>query len=63
MNPFLILLVIIGCFMLWLLASFLYKPIGRFFNRLIQDAKDAINEEDELPANKENKNSTQIKEN
>lgn len=63
MNPFLILLVIIGCAMLWLIASFLYKPIGRLFCRLIQDAKDAINEEDEIPTNEKDKNNTQTKEN
>jgi F0F1-type ATP synthase membrane subunit b/b' len=45
MNPILVFLIIIAAALLWVVCSFLYKPIGRFFNRLIQDAKDAISEE------------------
>jgi hypothetical protein len=47
MNPVLIFLILIGAALLWLICSFLYKPIGRFFNRLISDAKEAMFEEKE----------------
>lgn len=47
MNPVFVLLVIIAGFLLWLLGSFLYRPIGRFCKRLINDAKHAM-EKDEM---------------
>lgn len=43
MNPVLIILILIAGFLLWLICSFLYKPIGRFFRRFWEDAKEAIN--------------------
>ncbi len=49
MHPLLVILILIAAFLLWLLCAFLYKPIGRLFNRLVKDAEEAINEE-----NKEN---------
>lgn len=42
MNPVLIILIIIGACLLWLLCSFLYKPLGRLFKRLIDDAIEAM---------------------
>jgi hypothetical protein len=45
LNPVLVFLIIVCAFLLWLICSFLYRPIGRFFKRLITDAKDAMFEE------------------
>lgn len=45
MNPILVFLIIIAAIFLWVICSFLYKPIGRLFNRLFKDAKDAMFEE------------------
>ena len=53
MNPILILGIIAAAFLLWLLCSFLYRPIGKLFTRLISDAKEAIEETDN---EKENEN-------
>ena len=44
MNPVLVFLILIGGFLLWLICSFLYKPIGRFFGRLADDAIEAMTE-------------------
>lgn len=46
MNPILILGIIAAAFLLWLLCSFLYRPIGKLFARLVNDAKEAIEETD-----------------
>ena len=46
MNPVLVFLSLIAAALLWLICSFLYKPIGRFFNRLLNDAKEAMFEEE-----------------
>lgn len=53
MNPILILWALIGAFIIWLLASFLYRPIGRLFARLFNDAKREMFETND---EKENKN-------
>ena len=45
MNPIFVFLVILVAFLVWLTFSFLYQPIGRFFGRLIDDAKDAMQDE------------------
>lgn len=45
MNPFLVFLIIIAAVLMWIVCSFLYKPIGRFFNRLFDDVKEAVLEE------------------
>ena len=45
MNPIFVFLVILAAFLVWLTFSFLYQPIGRFFGRLIDDAKDAMQDE------------------
>lgn len=47
MNPLLIVFIFLcGC-LLWLLCAFLYKPIGKLFNKLLQDSKEAMFNEDE----------------
>lgn len=51
MNSILILGIIVAAFLLWLLCSFLYRPIGRLFTRLINDAKEAIEETDDKKEN------------
>jgi hypothetical protein len=32
-------LVVLGLCLIWLLCSFLYRPIGKLFSRLVNDAK------------------------
>lgn len=44
MNPAFIILVIIGASLLWLICSFLYVPIGKFFNRLLKDSNRAMHD-------------------
>lgn len=55
MNPALIILVGIGAMLLWLLCSFLYRPIGRVAKRLVNDAKKAMFEETTNENEKETK--------
>lgn len=40
MNIVFWLLVIVGMFFLWFVLSFLFKPIGKYITRLIEDAKE-----------------------
>lgn len=47
MNPVLVWLIIIAAFLLWLLCSALYIPIGKLINRLFSDAREAMMEEEE----------------
>lgn len=44
--PVFYILVILGLGLLWLLLSFLFKPLGNIGHRLWKDAKDSITEED-----------------
>lgn len=46
MNPILIFGIIIAGGLLWLLCSFLYRPIGKLCSRLVNDAKEAIEEKE-----------------
>lgn len=54
MNPVLVFLILAGAFILWLVCSSLYKPIGKFFNNLwnkankemFEDKEDCENEKD-----------------
>ena len=46
MNPILTILLFIAAFILWILCSALYRPIGKIANRLLKDAKDAMLEEE-----------------
>ena len=46
-NPIFIFLVLIGAVLLWFLLSFIFGfDIGKITNRIINDAKDTISEED-----------------
>lgn len=45
-NPVFIFLVLIGAVLLWFLLSFMFGFIGKITNRIINDAKDAISEDD-----------------
>ena len=45
--PAFYLLVIIGVVLLWFALAFLFKPVGRFFHRLYQDAIDEMTDDDE----------------
>ena len=47
MNPVLIVLILLGTFLIWVLGSFLFRPIGSVTKKLIDDVKDSISEEDE----------------
>lgn len=53
MNPVLIILILLGGALLWLLCSFLYRPIGKFFKKLIDEAKEAMSEDDNEKGGKE----------
>lgn len=46
MNPVFYLLIISVVVFLWFVLAFLFKPIGRFFFRLWEDAKEAMEETD-----------------
>ena len=54
MNFVFYLLIIVAVVALWFLLAFLFKPVGKFFNKLNEDVKDAmeLNEEEK----NENKN-------
>lgn len=47
MNPILIILILIGGGLLWLLCSFLYRPIGKLSKTLWDDAKNSMFDEEE----------------
>ncbi len=51
MNPVLIALVLLAAVLLWFLLSFAFKPIGRLFGRLWEDAVDEIKENDKEKEN------------
>ena len=42
MNPAFILIVFIAAFLLWLLLSFMFVPIGKLFNKLFKDSNKAM---------------------
>lgn len=46
MNPILIPIVFLSGGLLWLLCSFLYRPVGKIFKRLIDDAKEEMFDEE-----------------
>lgn len=46
MNPILIFIMLISGCLLWLICSFLYRPIGKLFGSLWDDAKETINREE-----------------
>lgn len=49
-------LVVIGLFLVWLIASFCFKPLGKLANRLWGDAQRAMSEIDENNNDKEKEN-------
>ena len=52
MNPVLVFLIILGTIILWYLLSFLFYPLGKFFNRIHKDAINEMNRDDEESNNK-----------
>lgn len=46
MNPFLIILILIGTVFLWFILSFTFPIIGKLFKRIFDDAKYNILKED-----------------
>ena len=56
MNPAFFLLLIIGLVVLWFLLSFLFKPVGKMANRIVNDTVEAMNDEPELKLNNEGAN-------
>lgn len=52
MPVFYILIILAAC-LLWLLLSSVYKPLGKLGNRILKDAQDAMNEDDENENKKE----------
>ena len=48
MNPVFWVIVVVLLVLLWLMLSFLFKPIGRLFMRLVNDAIEEMNEEKEI---------------
>ena len=44
--PVFIFLVFVLAAVLWVLLSFVFRPLGRFVGRVWKDAKDAMDEED-----------------
>lgn len=46
MNPILIILILLAGCLLWLICAFMFKPLGKLFSRLWNDAEEAINFEE-----------------
>lgn len=47
MNPIFIFLVLLIGFLVWLLGSFLYRPIGKIIQRIIWNSQDAMDKDEE----------------
>lgn len=47
MNPFLILLILIGAIVLWFLLASLYKPTGKIFTKIFNKSINEIKESEE----------------
>jgi hypothetical protein len=54
MNPVFFIGLFGAAFLLWLLLSFLYRPIGRIGHRLADDAKKAMTEDENQNENNNN---------
>ena len=54
MNPVFIFLVLVGAVVLWFLLSALFYPFWRFLHRILKDAADEINREENKEKDKEN---------
>lgn len=46
MNPAFIILVVLGTTLLWFLLSFVFIPLGKLVYRVVKDAIDVMNKED-----------------
>ena len=46
MNPAFIILVILGSILLWFLLSFVFIPLGKLVYKVVKDAIDIMNKED-----------------
>ncbi len=55
MNPVLVLLIILGAILLWFLLSFSFGFFGKFTNRLKDDAKKAMFEDENNDIKGDNK--------
>ena len=53
MNPVLFILILLGAFILWLLLSFVFYPLGKIGYRLWKDAIDEMNRESDKKETKE----------
>ena len=47
MNPLLVILILLGGALIWLLCSFMFRPIGKVFKKLLDDVNEAMSDEDE----------------
>ena len=54
--PVFIFLVFVLAAVLWVMRSFVFRPLGRFVGRVWKDAKDAMDEEDPSEDDTANKN-------
>lgn len=55
MNPVFWFLILSGAALLWMLLSFLFRPLGRVSKRLVDDAKREMFEEEKNKTNEETK--------
>lgn len=46
MNPVFVILVVLAAVALWFLLSFTFRPIGKLFARIWQDAMDEMNKDE-----------------
>lgn len=46
MNPVLIMLILIGAFLLWLIISFLFFPLGKGITKIVDSVEKNINKDD-----------------
>lgn len=51
--PVFYILVGLALILLWFLLAFMFKPVGKLGRRIVKDAVDAINEDDENKSKKE----------
>lgn len=59
MNPAFILIVFIAAFLLWLLLSFIFVPVGKLFNKLFKDSNKAMHSGGKLDFMEEGKEDEQ----
>lgn len=54
MNPAFIILVVLATILLWFLLSFVFMPLGSFVYRIVKDAFDVMNKDDEKEEKEKN---------